>query len=146
MAHKVDRLEHRFVRFIPDQLETAILYVSIEYRTATHLCCCGCGDKVVTPISPADWELTFNGRTVSLWPSIAGGRCKSHYVIRQGRVAWARPLSKLEEETALRHDRVAAERVYDGSEAGPGDAADEQLVATRAPWWHGIFGFMRIRH
>ena len=47
-----------------------ILYVSMEYATATHLCACGCGLTVVTPISPTDWQISYNGRTVSLYPSI----------------------------------------------------------------------------
>lgn len=65
-----DRLRHEFVEFIPDDLEEGVIYISIQYATATHLCACGCGAEVITPISPTDWELTFNGSSVSLSPSI----------------------------------------------------------------------------
>ena len=37
---------HRFVRAFPDQLENGILYVSVDFRTAAHLCFCGCGNEV----------------------------------------------------------------------------------------------------
>jgi hypothetical protein len=35
------------------------LYVSLEYATAIHACACGCGNEVVTPLSPNGWKLTF---------------------------------------------------------------------------------------
>ena len=53
------KIAHRFVEFIPDQIEEGILYISIEYCTAIHKCICGCGNEVVTPLSPTDWELEF---------------------------------------------------------------------------------------
>ena len=54
----------------PDELEQGTIYVSIRFATASHLCCCGCGNKVVTPIRPTDWKLIFDGKTISLDPSI----------------------------------------------------------------------------
>ena len=50
-------LEHRFVKHIPDGLEHGVLYVSMEYGTAAHRCCCGCGEEVVTPFTPTDWTI-----------------------------------------------------------------------------------------
>ena len=44
-------LKHEFVEFIPDELEQGTIYISIRFATASHLCCCGCGNKVVTPIT-----------------------------------------------------------------------------------------------
>jgi len=35
-------LEHRFVRNVPRELESGILYISMDYATAVHSCCCGC--------------------------------------------------------------------------------------------------------
>lgn len=76
-------LQHKFVEFIPGEVEEGVLYVSIEYCTAIHKCACGCGNEVVTPLSPTDWKLTFNGKTVSLQPSIGNWNfdCQSHYWI-----------------------------------------------------------------
>lgn len=59
--------------------------MSIFFATAVHNCFCGCGSKVVTPIKPAGWELTYDGDTVSLWPAVGswGLPCRSHYIIRK---------------------------------------------------------------
>ncbi len=85
-------LQHKFVEFIPDYVEEGILYISLEYATAVHKCACGCGQEVITPLSPTDWELTFNGKFVSLNPSIGnwGFDCKSHYWITKNEVKHAR--------------------------------------------------------
>jgi hypothetical protein len=84
-------LQLKFVEFIPEELAEGILYISMEYRTATHLCVCGCGNKVVTPLSPTDWQLTFDGKTITLNPSIGnwGFECRSHYWIKRNRIEMA---------------------------------------------------------
>lgn len=85
-------LQHKFVEFIPDVIEEGVLYISIEYCTAIHKCVCGCGNEVVTPFSPTDWEIIFNGKTVSLNPSIGNWsfECKSHYFITKNKIRFAR--------------------------------------------------------
>jgi hypothetical protein len=52
---------------------------------------CGCGNEVVTPLSPTDWKLTFDGKTVSLYPSIGNWNfeCQSHYWIKKNRIEFA---------------------------------------------------------
>jgi hypothetical protein len=84
-------MEHRFVEAAPDDLEYGVLYVSIPYSTVLHLCPCGCDNEVVTPITPDGWSLIFDGRTVSLYPSVGNWsyRCRSHYWIRANSVHWA---------------------------------------------------------
>lgn len=88
---KHSRLQHRFVRSIPKELEPGVLYVSVEYATAIHACCCGCGNQVVTPFTPTDWQMTFDGEAISLSPSIGNWNfpCRSHYLIKRGRVVVA---------------------------------------------------------
>ena len=137
MTRRIERLQHRFVKFIPDELEDGVIYVSMEYKTVTHRCCCGCGEKVVTPLSPAGWELTFNGQSVSLSPSIGGGTCNSHYFIRSGRVQWARPLTKMERASALLRDQAAAERVHAGLAQGIDEI--EQAPAPTVGWWRRMW-------
>jgi hypothetical protein len=85
------KIKHKFVEFIPTTIEPDTLYISTEYKTAIHMCSCGCGNEVATSISPYDWELTFNGESVSLYPSIGswGLPCQSHYWIKNGEVKWA---------------------------------------------------------
>jgi hypothetical protein len=85
------KLTHEFVKNIPDNLENGKIYISMEYATAIHKCCCGCGNEIVTPLSPTDWKLTFDGETISLNPSIGNWslKCKSHYWIQYGEVIMA---------------------------------------------------------
>ncbi|WP_341836843.1 DUF6527 family protein [Chitinophaga pollutisoli] len=77
-------LQHRFVNAIPEQIHEDVLYIALDYGTAVHLCACGCGSEVVTPFSPKDWKVIFDGETVTLYPSIGNWRlpCTSHYFIR----------------------------------------------------------------
>lgn len=102
----------KFVDAIPETPQEGVLYISIRFRTATHLCACGCGSKVVTPIKPAKWQLTYDGETVSLWPSIGRWQlpCRSHYWVRRNNIAVARPFSDTEMEAVLRSD---AEDLHD---------------------------------
>jgi Family of unknown function (DUF6527) len=89
---RVRNLRAEFVEFIPTELRPGVLYISVPYSTASHLCACGCGHKVVTPIRPTDWSLTWDGESASLYPSIGnwGLPCRSHYWIREGgRIEWA---------------------------------------------------------
>lgn len=84
-------IRHEFVEFIPERLEPGVVYVSIAYATTAHLCCCGCGGEVVNPLAPHGWKLTYDGRSISLSPSIGNWSfsCQSHYWIRNDRVDWA---------------------------------------------------------
>jgi hypothetical protein len=108
-------LRHEFVEFIPDELEQGIIYISIRFATASHLCCCGCGNKVVTPIRPTDWRLIFDGKNVSLEPSIGNWSfpCQSHYWMRNNQVNWAPKWSREQIERGRRHDRHAKEGYFE---------------------------------
>ena len=92
---RINSLRHEFVEFIPDAVDEGVLYVSITFCTVIHRCGCGCGSEVVTPLDPSDWKMTFDGKTVSLYPSIGNWSlaCQSHYWIHENRVRWARPMS-----------------------------------------------------
>jgi len=95
-----------FVDFIPDHLEEGKLYVSEQYHTAIHKCCCGCGEEVVTPLSPVDWRLIKGAKGVSLHPSIGNWNypCRSHYFIRNNAVVWAAQMSQQEIKRVQRRD------------------------------------------
>ena len=83
-------LTPEFVEFIPEKIQDGRLYISMKYATAVHKCCCGCGNEVVTPFSPSDWHLLFDGEKVSLHPSIGNWnfKCRSHYFIRNNNIIW----------------------------------------------------------
>lgn len=110
------QLTHEFVRSAPAEMEEHTLYVSMEYASVVHKCCCGCGNEVVTPLSPADWTLVYDGKSVSLLPSIGNWsfKCRSHYWIQNGIVHWADQWSQKRVAVAREHDRQARERNYDG--------------------------------
>jgi hypothetical protein len=110
---RVDELSCEFVTAIPDKLAAATLYVSMEYATVVHKCCCGCGNEVVTPLSPTDWKLTYDGEGVSLHPSIGNWsfQCRSHYWIRGNQVQWAGPMSDAQVQAVRMHD-IEAKAAY----------------------------------
>jgi hypothetical protein len=107
-------VKHRFVQFVPDLLEEGVIYVSVEYATAVHKCCCGCGKEVVTPLAPTDWQLTFDGQSISLYPSIGNWSfpCRSHYWIERNRVRSAPQWSKREIASGRAADARAKRRFY----------------------------------
>ncbi|MGA3266498.1 MAG: DUF6527 family protein [Verrucomicrobiota bacterium] len=102
------KLSHKFVKTVPETLEDGVIYVSVEYATAIHKCCCGCGNQVVTPFSPTDWQLVFDGKTISLSPSIGNWNfpCRSHYWITNNVVKWAPKWSKAEIEAGRKKDEI----------------------------------------
>lgn len=108
-------LEHRFVKQLPECLEPGVLYICMEYATSAHICCCGCGEEVVTPFTPTDWRMTFDGETVSLSPSIGNWNfaCRSHYIIQHGRVIEATTWTDEQIEDNRRMDRAVKARYYD---------------------------------
>src|ERR1700677_417592 len=110
------KLTHQFVEFLPDKLEDSVLYISIEYKTVAHRCLCGCGNEVNTPLSPAGWRLTFDGDSISLYPSIGnwGFACQSHYWIERNHVKWAGRFSQEEIREVRQRDALARE-IYHGS-------------------------------
>lgn len=120
-------LEHRFVRNVPRELDPGVLYISMDYATAVHSCCCGCGERVVTPFTPTDWRMTFDGESITLDPSVGNWnqKCRSHYVIQRNRVLEAGPWSNAQVEAERRRDKKAKAAYY-------GKTADAQpSVVTR---------------
>lgn len=61
-------LKHKFVEYIPNELTDGMIYVSMEFATAAHKCCCGCGHEVITPFTPTDWKLIYDGQSITLTP------------------------------------------------------------------------------
>lgn len=94
----IDRMRLELVKFMPSGLEPGVLYVSEKYKTAAHLCACGCGEKIRTQLGPLGWKFT-NGRIgPSLYPSIGNWQkpCRSHYYIKRGIVVWAQVFTEAE--------------------------------------------------
>jgi hypothetical protein len=111
------KIRHAFVEFIPKEREEGVVYVSIPYATAVHNCFCGCGTKVVTPISPVGWRVIYDGESISLTPSVGNWAfpCRAHYFIREDTVVWAGNMTQDEIAWARGRDRAAREAHYDGA-------------------------------
>lgn len=143
---KTLRLEHQFVRHLPDVLRPGILYISMEYATASHLCCCGCGEEVVTPFTPAQWKMTFDRDAVSLYPSVGNWllACRSHYVIRQGRVHEAEPWTDARIAAGLAHDKAARTQMFAPTSSAAPAMVPAQPVATpvKKGFWTQLIGWM----
>lgn len=117
--NRLREVKRKFVEYMPDELDLGVIYISVSFATAGHLCLCGCGEEVVTPFSPTDWELSFDGETISLDPSVGnwGFRCRSHYIIRHNRVIWAGNMSQAEIDAGRERDRLSKFARYGSSKA-----------------------------
>lgn len=114
MSLRRTRIRHRFVEFVPERLEAGVLYVSRRYRTASHLCCCGCGLEVATPLNDAKWQASERGGKIWLSPSIGNWSfpCRSHYWIEGGRIRWDGRMSAEAIAEVRQRDRHDAERLF----------------------------------
>ena len=108
-------LDHEFVDTIPESIEPNRLYISTEYATVVHLCMCGCGHEVVTPLTPTDWRILYDGETVSLSPSVGNWSfpCRSHYWIDHSTVRWAARWTSDQVDSGRAADRLRKEAYFE---------------------------------
>lgn len=89
---KLTELKPVMCESFPVPREPGILYVSKKYDCVTHLCPCGCGSEVVTPLEVDElpgWKIGGTDDSVTLSPSIfCLTECGSHYFIRANQVEW----------------------------------------------------------
>lgn len=119
---RIETFTLRHVEFMPRELEPGILFVSQRFGVAGHLCACGCGNKVMTPLREMEWSLSeLNGRP-TLDPSIGNWQlaCRSHYVIADGEVLWMPAWSQARVD-AGRAREIARREAY--------------FAARTEPWW-----------
>lgn len=74
------------VDYIPDKKDMIQdeIYISVKYKTAVHLCLCGCGNLSVTPFMDSDdWRVNLNNKGLTIIPSILNLNCPNryHYII-----------------------------------------------------------------
>jgi Family of unknown function (DUF6527) len=112
---KSEKIKAEFVEYIPSGPREGMLYISNKYKTATHLCACGCRNKVVTPLKPGGWTATGTPDRITLYPSIGNWSfpCKSHYWVRDGQIVWARKWSQEEIDQVRKSDQHAREEHFD---------------------------------
>lgn len=143
-----------YVSLVPERLSDGILYICERYGVAAHKCCCGCGEDVVTPLTPADWSITNASGSVTMHPSIGnwGMACQSHYWIRRNRIMWARAMSPNEIGRVRARDRIDKQAYVarvNLSKQRPGESAHSpkhqgavagpllcRMWITVITWWH----------
>ncbi len=110
----------RHVRYLPRELELGILYVSAEYAVAGHLCACGCGNKVITPLGPAEWTFSERNEHPTLSPSIGNWQlpCRSHYIISGGQILWSFQWSETQIAAGRRDEDLRRQAYYSSLERG----------------------------
>jgi hypothetical protein len=100
---------------MPTELEPGVLYLSEEFGTAAHLCPCGCGSKVRTPLGPTEWSFVETRLGPSLNPSVGNWQqpCRSHYWIDRGEIRWAAEWSNEQIEDGRRREQLRRASYYD---------------------------------
>lgn len=126
------KIELQRVRYMPKELRPGVLYVSEEFGTAAHLCACGCGAKIRTPLGPTEWALEETDSGPSLRPSVGNWQqaCQSHYWIYRGEVMWADKWTS-EQIAAGRLGEEERRRAYY-------EALDHQRVGSLRRFWRWL--------
>ena len=114
-------LRPQFVGEMPEALTPGVLYISLDFDTMAHLCACGCGHEIVTPLSPTDWKFTYDGAAVTVHPSIGNWShaCRSHYIIKSGGIVWAGDWSDEQVAAGRASDRRRKARQFGQKQLAP---------------------------
>ena len=132
---RVERMEAVPVDLAPSTLEPGKLYVSRKYSAAVHTCCCGCGAKVVTPLSAAEWQVIQGPHGVSVSPSIGNARpCRTHYWIHNGHVLWHRPMTDAHVDAVFQRDARALQ-TQQARQRAPDTLHSDAPSPTAATTW-----------
>lgn len=109
------KIELQRVHYMPRGLNPGVLYVSENLGAAAHLCACGCGSKVRTPLGPAEWSVEETDEGPTLWPSIGNWQksCQSHYLITRGEVIWAERWTTEQIAEGRRREQKRQREYYD---------------------------------
>ena len=146
-------MQHKFVEFMPGHIQEGIIYISPEYGTVIHLCACGCGEEVNTPLSPTGWKLTYDGKNIALDPSIGNWNfdCRSHYWIKNNEVVWAENWSDTHVKYKRDHDRKQSDKYYrigrpekKGYEPEPDNLKKEPPAQILKPFWKRVLGWFGL--
>jgi len=124
------RFELRKVRYMPAKLDPGVLYVAKEFGAAAHLCACGCGTTVRTPLDR--WSVTETKNGPSLDPSIGNWQepCQSHYWIKRGEVRWAAKWTPEQIAEGRQHEEERRRAYY--------DALDRTRAGRIAQFWRWL--------
>lgn len=109
------KIELQRVQYMPKELKPGVLYVSEEFGAAAHLCPCGCGSKIRTPLGPTEWALEETDDGPTLRPSVGNWQqaCQSHYWIYRGQVIWSDKWTPEQIDAGRRYEEERRQAYYD---------------------------------
>lgn len=124
---KINRIRLERVYYMPKVFELGVLYASEEFGTAAHLCACGCGVKIRTPLGPTEWRLDETGAGPSLSPSVGNWQqpCRSHYWIWQGEIEWCGDMTEAQIQAGRHFEHLRRKEYFAKREK-------ERLAETRS--------------
>jgi len=142
---KAIKLSHKFVNTIPEKLKEKTIYIAIDLATAIHKCCCGCGKEVVTPLTPTDWELVYDGVSISLKPSIGNWSfdCKSHYWIVHNKVRWDTQCTRVEISASRLLDQRTKAHYDKQKEIATSITTGDEKPITQNGWLSGLIRWFK---
>lgn len=131
------KFELQHVHYMPKDLRSSILYVSEEFATAAHLCACGCGAKIRTPLGPTEWTVEITEKGPSLKPSVGNWQqaCRSHYWICQGEVKWCKQWTPEQISAGRQNEGVLRKAYY--------EELDRQRGGLLGRFWRWLVGIFR---
>ena len=126
------KIELQRVHYMPKELRPGVLYVSEEFGAAAHLCACGCGSKIRTPLGPTEWAFEETKSGPTLRPSVGNWQhaCQSHYWIYRGEIVWSSKWTP-EQIAAGRRGEERRRRAYY-------DALDRQQGGILRRFWRWV--------
>jgi hypothetical protein len=130
------KIELERVHYMPKELKPGFLYVSEEFGIAQHLCVCGCGAKIKTPLGPTEWTVEETDSGPSLSPSVGNWQqaCQSHYWIYRGEIRLANKWTPEQIAAGRRHEEQRRQVYYDALDRERGGAWHRFLR-----WLKGVF-------
>lgn len=131
----IKKIKLQYVHYMPKELEPGILYVSKEFGAAAHLCACGCGAKIRTPLGPTEWTLEETNSGPTLCPSVGNWQqaCQSHYIICRGEIIWANKWTPEQIAAGRRNEEKRRRDYY--------DAIYRKRSGLLGKFWHWIKKF-----
>ena len=131
------KFEMQRVHYMPKELKAGVLYVSEEFDIAMHLCACGCGSRVKTPLGPTEWSVIETRSGPSLRPSVGNWQqtCQSHYWITDGKVIWAAKWTPEQIVAGRHHEEERRHAYYDALDRKGGGALQRLWN-----WFKRLFG------
>ena len=133
---KLTKIRLQRVHYMPKDLEPGTLYVSEEFDSVLHICACGCGSKISTPLGPTEWSFKDTPGGPTLYPSVGNWQlpCQSHYWIRAGRIEWSIKWSPEQIAAGRKHEEERRNAYY--------DALNHQRKGWGSRLWRWIGGLL----